>query len=348
MRILIVRLSSLGDIVHAIPVAAALRDAFPTARIDWLVETRFSPMLDLIPIIDRKVVVDFQTCIGHHSVVSVTRTLRASQYDCVLDVQGLYKSALLARLSNARRVIGFSSNHVRERWAAMLYTERHTPLDSGHRIQKNLSLLTALDVYERIPHFPIASVRSELPQLNRSSLGISKNDPFAAVCPGSSWPNKRWPPERFGRLAQLLFERFSLRSTILRGPGEESLAHMVAASSQGAARVSPPTSIRDVVAIMREASLVVACDSGPMHIAAAVGTPVVSIHGPTDPEAHGPWSQCSSAISRYRSCQCQYQRRCSAPFWCLNTITAEEVLSAAGHRLSGKTTKMQLPGTSLP
>ena len=154
------------------------------------------------------------------------------------------------------------------------------------------------------------------------------------INPGAAWPNKRWPPERFGAVAAFLRERFGLPSIALWGPGEEPLAQAVAGSSNGAAHVAPQTTIADLVELSRAASLMVSGDTGPLHIAGAAGTPIVSLFGPTDPLRNGPWVPEDETISRWAECACRYQRRCRRATWCLADITVGEVTAAIEKRMT--------------
>src|SRR5436853_492603 len=160
-RILIVKLGALGDVVHAIPVAAALRRAYPSARIDWLVSPKHREILDLVPVIDRRLVMN------DARMLAAIRELRANQYDVAIDLQGLMKSAALARASGAPRVIGFTSRYARERLASWFYTEAHDPggggmyhIDERHVVYTNLGLLAAFGIQATVPDFPIDRVES--------------------------------------------------------------------------------------------------------------------------------------------------------------------------------------------
>lgn len=327
-RILLVRLSSLGDIIHTVPVAAALRENLPAARIDWLIDDKFSEILGAIPVIDRRVAINLRTLAG------VVREIRAADYSCVVDVQGLYRSALIARATGARRIVGFSKDSLREKGARVFYSETQDPGEARHRIHKNLSLLRAFGIEHATPRFPFITEKSDMLMRIRDSLGVAAHKGFAVLCPGSSWPHKRWPAQRFGRLAFYLRERHGLATAVLRGRNEEDLAQEVTGASSGAARIAPRTSLRDVIAVMQEASIVISGDSGPMHIAAAVSTPVVALHGPTDPRQNGPWSPRDEVVSRFASCLCQYRRQCTAQSMCMEAITEQEVFAAVDRRLS--------------
>jgi len=327
MNILIVRLSALGDIVHAIPAAAALRRAFPAARIDWLLDARHRDIVDLVTAVDRVVTVRRSTLGGWTQVL---RELRATRYDVALDFQGLVKSAVLARGSGARRVAGFSLWHLREKTARPFYTSAEDA-EGGHAILKNLRLLRSLGVDDLRIEFPLAPVDSPALHTLRRSIGDGR---FALINPGAAWPNKRWPPERYGALAATIREQIGLVPTVLWGPGEETLAQAVVAASREAAILAPPTTVRDIVALSRAADLFVAGDTGPLHIAMAVGTPTVSLFGPTDPMRNGPWSASDLVVSRADRCGCHIDRRCHQPNWCLEDIGVAEVAATVQQRLA--------------
>ncbi|HKY21634.1 MAG TPA: glycosyltransferase family 9 protein [Vicinamibacterales bacterium] len=329
MNILIVRLGSLGDIIHAIPAAAAIRRAHPDARIDWLVDVRHRDLLDLVPVLDRRIAVKTS---GAGSVVEAVRELRTGAYDVALDLQGLLKSAVLARLSGAKRVIGFPPPLLRERAAGWFYTETAGE-PAPHVIDKNLSALKPLGV--RVPdvEFPLEDRKPEIAADVRGRLGIGSNDRFAIINPGAAWPNKRWPPVYFAEVARLLATRHDLRSIVLWGPSEEQLAQDVVAASDGAAAVSPPTTVADLVSLTKAAAVMISGDTGPMHVAGASGTPLVGIFGPTDPGRNGPWAEDDLTVSRFRVCSCHYQRRCRVAAWCLVDISPREVMELVDRRL---------------
>ena len=331
MNFLIVRLGALGDIIHAVPAAAALRAAFPASRIDWLVDGRHRPMIDLVTVVDHAVVLERSSLPGWMDVAGRMRQVR---YDVAIDLQGLLKSALLARASGAARVLGFSIWHLREKTARPFYSETsRDEVPSGepdHVIHKNLRLLRALGVTETRIRFPLAVVESRALHDVRTMLGGDR--PFALINPGAAWPNKRWPPERYGELAVFLRDVRGLPSFVLWGPGEEGLAGAVVETSDGAARVAPPTGLSDLLALSRAAALMISGDTGPLHIAAAAGAPTVSLFGPTDPHRNGPWSPDDVAISRFGACGCHYERRCRKPSWCLESIGVAEVTAAIQQR----------------
>jgi heptosyltransferase I len=337
-RILIVRLGALGDIVHAIPVAAALRRAFPAARIDWLVSAKHREVLDLVTVLDQRVVVnDRGSGSGGLSVRAAVTTLRRRRYDVALDLQGLLKSAAISRFSGAARVIGFNRRYARESVASLLYTTRHDPRGEGlyapsekrHVVDINLGMLQELGVTPGEPEFPIEPTPSPIADSVRAEVG----ERYALLNPGAAWPNKRWPPPRLAELAVALRGRHDLPSVVLWGPGEETLAREVVLRASGAAVLTPQTTIADVLALARGAAVMVSGDTGPTHLAAAVGTPLVGIYGPTRPERNGPWRPGDQRVSRAYICQCHHSRQCRAASMCLLDIEVAEVLAAVERRL---------------
>ena len=331
--ILIVRLGALGDIVHALPVAAALRARFPDARIDWVVDERHRELLELVPVVDRRIVLRTRSASLRRRVMELRRTLTRESYDIALDVQGLLKSAVVARFSGARRVLGFTAPHLRERAARVFYTETHDPGDTAHVIEKNLTLAASLgaDVSRiQVPLKIPASAALDAVCQRHSGAG---DTPFVVLNPGAAWPNKRWPPDRFGAVAQWLRRAHGLSSVVTWGPGDETMAAAVVDGSAGAAELAPPTSIADLVAIVREAALIVSGDTGPVHLAAAVGTPIVGIYGPTDAARNGPWSVDDVTVSRFAACGCHHKRSCRVARWCLEDISVDDVVAAITRRL---------------
>jgi lipopolysaccharide heptosyltransferase I len=334
MNVLVVRLGALGDIVHTIPAVAALRAAMPHARIDWLVEAKHRAIVDLVPAVDRVVTLNGRT-IG--AWVDAIRRLRETSYDVALDFQGLMKSAVFARASGAHRVAGFSIWHLREKSARPFYSETdqgstRTQDDAAvHVIQKNLHLLKVLGINTTHVDFPFARVPSRALEQIRVRLG---DVPFALINPGAAWPNKRWPPQHFAEIATFLRDVRGLASVVLWGPGEQELAQSIVEATAGAAHLSPATDVPDLVEISRAAAIIVSGDTGPLHIAAAVGTPAVALYGPTDPDRNGPWNPNDVKISRFDACDCHYERACHRGDWCLERVSVAEVTAGIQQRLA--------------
>jgi len=321
VRMLVVRLGALGDIVHTVPAVAAIASAAPGVSIDWLVERRHRAVLDLFAL--PATPVEIETGGSWLAMRSVVGRLRSARYDVALDFQGLLKSAVLARLSGARRVVGFITGALREPMAGMLYTERVDPGAAAHVIGKNLALARAVGVAADEILLPLASADGAGPEPSRVVLN-----------PGAGWPNKQWAPERFGQLAAAIRQKHGLTSIVTWGPGEEPLARGVVDASGGAAEAAPATSLAALMALLRRAVLVVSGDTGPLHLAAAAGTPIVGIYGPTDPGRNGPWSAFDETVSRFDACQCHHKRRCQRASRCLDDIAVSDVVHAVDVRLA--------------
>src|SRR5215471_4235956 len=327
MQILIVRLGALGDVVHTIPAAAALRRKFPDGRIDWLVDRKHREIVDLVTVVDRTIAINSTSMGGW---IEAVRTLRQTSYAAAIDLQGLLKSAVLARASGAEHVIGFSIWHLREKTARPFYSET-ADVGGGHIIARNLDLLRAVDVESTEIEFPLRMPDSDV--LERLRERLPDERPFVRINPGAAWPNKRWPAERFGAVASFIRDEAGLTPVVVWGPGEETLARGVVRVSAGAAIEAPPTSVTDLVALTRAASLLISGDTGPLHVATAVGTPVVALFGPTDPARNGPYASEDVSVSRYDACDCHYERRCHQSAWCVADVSVAEVCAAVQRRL---------------
>ena len=330
--ILIVRLGALGDVVHALPVAAALRDRFPAARIDWVVDERYQELVGLTPVVDRRIVLRSRSLPVWRRLAELRRDLAGGAWDVAVDVQGLLKSAVVARSSGAPRVLGFAAPHLREPPARFLYTETCDPGNAVHVTDKNLALAARLGAATAGRCFRIVAPASAALDAVRRLPGVGEGR-FAVLNPGAAWPNKRWAPARLAEVAEWLREARGLPSLVTWGPGDEALAAAVVEGSNGAARLAPPTRVADLAAILKAAAVVVSGDTGPLHLAAAVGTPVVGLYGPTDARRNGPWAPADVAVSRFPDCGCRWRRRCRAPRRCLDDIAVGDVTAALDRRL---------------
>ncbi len=274
-RILLVRMGAMGDIVHTLPAAASLRYSFPEAEIDWLVEERWAPLLEENP--DLTTVRRVRSRDWRH-VLHVLEELRSRSYDLALDFQGLIKSGLLAALSGSREVFGFQMAALREKFASVFY-DRQVATAGAHVVEMNLSLARAAGA---------ALERVAFPLPHPAELSLPER--FFAISPSAGWEAKRWPAESFAELIRRADKEWRIPAVINCGPGEDALAQRIVRLASPAEPRVIQGGIRDLVAIARKASVLVAGDTGPLHVAAAAGTPVVAIFGPTSPERNGPYS----------------------------------------------------------
>jgi ADP-heptose:LPS heptosyltransferase len=223
---LVVRLGSLGDLMHTLPAVAALRTSFPNARLDWVVEEKWSSLVKLVSVVDNVIAWRRSASCWWSGV----RSLRRTRYACAVDFQGLYKSAFVARLSGARRCIGFHSSFARESGAARFYTERVIP-QRGHVAEMNMSLAVAAGAMRPdVMEFPLRPPEKEASALREMLVGEGIGD-FAAISPGGGWRSKCWPPERYGALCAELWGRMGIHAIVNAGPGEQELAATVVAAA---------------------------------------------------------------------------------------------------------------------
>lgn len=327
-RFLLVRLGSLGDIIHALPAAAALRDTFPDARIDWVVEPKWARLLEGNPDVNEVISLDRKSAGG---ILSTVRKLRAAKYTCAVDFQALYKSALLAFASGAPRRIGFQSSYAREGLAAAFYTDKLNPR-GPHKVDHNLTLAEFAGAQKGRPRFPL-TVRAEDEEIVARELAARSIGDFFVLNPGGGWVSKCWPAERYGHLHQKLSEQFGLRGVVSYGPGEENLAREVIAAAAGD---HPPFAISlglgPLMALLRRAKFVVSADTGPLHMASALGAPVVGLYGPTDPARNGPYSAEDMVVRNARVSETTYRRGASYSAAMLS-ITVDQVVDAVQKRM---------------
>jgi heptosyltransferase-1 len=330
VKALLVRLSAIGDVVHTLPALAALhRHGYEAG---WVVEPPARPLLEGHPFLSQVAAAPAARAFRGGAAWAALRALRQRRYDVALDFQGLWKSAAWARLSGATRVLGYSRGGRREPLSALLAHERALPAESPHVIDKNLALLRLLGI-EAVGarEFPLPPSGAEAARVE-AALGGARLHDFVILNPGGGWASKLWPLESFGELARGLRER-GLVPLVTFGPGEEGLATRVVSASGGAAAPSFPTTLLEYVELARRARLVVAADTGPLHIACALGTPVVGLFGPTDPARNGPFSPQDLVVRRAPACAPCHRRRCAIHDGVMRQIPPSAVLEAALRRL---------------
>lgn len=347
-RLLVVRLGAMGDILHALPAVTALRQAHPWWIIDWVIEPRWralltadsatppslpgdrplaSPVVDnlhLAPTRDwRDAPFSRKTL---HEIRTLRNSLKAAEYETVVDLQGAVRSAVIGRMAGCLRLIGEA--HPRERIASWLFTER-VETSGAHVIEQDIELTSAVagdDLKHVAPWLPTdpaaeAWVDQIIPRSSQTSAAL--------INPGAGWGAKRWPAESYSAVARGMLER-GLRVLVNAGPGEEPLAEAIANATDGNAEPIVPT-LAQLIALTRRIAVCVAGDTGPLHLACALGRPVVGIYGPTDPSRNGPFG------TRFRVLRSPESRsdhtRHAEPEAGLMTIQPEEVLQAAGELL---------------
>ncbi len=331
MKALIVRMSSIGDVVHVMPALAALKHHGWDAG--WLVETPARPLLERNAAVLRTHHLPPAKAFSLGAARSTVAELRRERYDVALDFQGLWKSALWARFAGAPRSVGFASAWRREPLSSLLIREGASPTrEAVHVIDKNLALLRAIGIDEvGLREFPLPASEAEAAtvRMGLKSLGLGG---FVILNPGGGWASKLWPPEGFGTVARALRER-GLDPLVTWGPGEQGLADRVVRASEGAAVRCFPTTLLEYLELCRETRLVIAADTGPLHVACAVGAPVLGLFGPTDPERNGPFSPDDRVVRRVPLCSPCHKQRCRVHYGVMNAITPSEVVRAIDARL---------------
>ena len=331
-RILIVRTGSLGDIVHTLPAVATLKRAFPRAELDWVVERQWAPVLARNPHLARVHQLETRawrrtpaSSTTWRSVFGALRALRERRYDCALDFQGLVKSAAIARLSGAATVVGFDRGESREGASALFYTSRVRPQSDGqplHVVERNLAIAAAVGATEVVLEFPAPPAEEDIERIRATTPGPGR---YAVLSPSAGWDAKRWPQEAYAALASRVAQELSLPVIINCGPGEERVAgRVVELAAEARPRLLKP-SVGELMALLRDAALVVGGDTGPVHLAAAYQVPVVAIFGPTDPLRNGPFgARCR--VVRSQQATTTYSRRAGRE--AISGVSVESVFNA--------------------
>ncbi len=322
-RFLIIRLSALGDIVHTLPAFTALRRNFPKARLVWLVGKKGKEVLDFVPGIDEVVVLGDRGWKGKIK----------DKNQIALDFQGLVRSGLIAFLSRAETRIGFHRKNLKEPLASLFYTDRLEEIpETIHVIGKNLKLLTKVGIKEdrfefplHIPDEALDSVRQKIPELGR--YGDKRLVIFNV---GASWETKRWPAEAWGRLSEMV--RLERVSPLFLWGNEEEKRAAIKASEKSRIPLVPFLSVKEVMALIKQATLLVSGDTFALQVACALGVPVVGLFGPTNPARNGPFGPQDKVACHELDCGFCYKRKCST-FECLKKITPEEVAGLISEHL---------------
>jgi heptosyltransferase I len=312
-RILVVRLSSMGDVIHALPAVATLKHGFPGSHLTWVVAPRWAPLLEDNAFLDRVVILDRRSPQG---LLRAWRELRSVHCDFAVDFQGLIKSALTASAARPDRIYGFHHSLLREKAAALFYS-RKVMTQSAHVVDRCLDLAAAAGAGSMVRAFPIPAGTPEVPVPAGG---------FVLACPLAGWRGKQWPMASYGELAGRL--RAIGLELVVSGPGDA-----VAQLARVPDALVRPTSLAGLIALTRQAQAVVGIDSGPIHLAAALGKPGVAIFGPTDPVRNGPYGG-SITVLRSPAAQTTYKRSSTTDASML-AITPKAVMDVLRSRLGG-------------
>jgi lipopolysaccharide heptosyltransferase I len=305
MNIALVKLSSIGDVVHALPVAAALHEALPQARLVWIVERREAAVLRGHPALSEVVPVDTRAWRRARTPLAVAETtgalvalgrhLRATRFDVAIDLQGLVKSGVITAATGAPLRIGFSAGHCREGLNVLFTNQRVTPPAAArHVVDRYLSLVEPLGARARSVEFALPTDGAAETRIDELLMGagLKPRDRLVVLNPGAGRPDKRWPIECFRGLARRLADEAGAAVLVIWGPNELGDARaIVDTDAPRRVTLAPPTNLDELLAVLRRASVVVAADTGPLHLAAALGTRCAGLYGPTAGERNGPYGQ---------------------------------------------------------
>jgi lipopolysaccharide heptosyltransferase I len=291
-RFLVLRLGSLGDIVHTFPGVAALREAFPASEIVWLTHPRWSSLVKSSGLASEVRNIEPRSL---NSLRGAIRQVRSSEWDAAIDYQGLWKSAALPFFGGVARRIGFSSHTIREYGVPLLYSDR-VEAETTHIAEQNGELSMRVGARRVSAQFALgispeneAAVRAQLQR-----CGVER---YVVLSPGGGWRSKCWPAERFGALCREIRESLGLRCVVNYGPGEDDLGKAVRAASGDTDPLLYDGELGQLMAMLLGATCIVGGDTGPLHLAIALGTPAVALYGPTDPKRNGPYHVTSTPIS---------------------------------------------------
>jgi len=340
VNILIIKLSAIGDVLHTLPSLAALRRHYPGADITWVIEEAAADLIEGHPLLNRVIVSRRKRWLGDlkrgrcdrplREFRAFLRELRARPYDLVIDFHGLLKSAVIVGLCGGRRKMGYDSL---QELSGLFYNEKIPEDMSKHAVQRYLDFPRHLGAAVGAPEFaiPLTEENRRRAESLLKAAGRSLDEPFVAVSPGALWETKLWDDEKFARLCDRIADELKT-GIILTGSGRVELEGIEGRMKSRAGNLGGATTLRDLAWIYRLAALLVTTDSGPMHLAAAMGTPVVALFGPTDPVRTGPCGEGHIVIRRDLDCSPCLLKHCDS-LRCMKDITVEEVFSAVAKKI---------------
>ncbi len=349
MHLLIVKLGSIGDIIHTLPTLAAIRRTLPETEISWVVEVRSAEMLRGNELIDNLIEVDTRSLRGGKVIEEILigatnqiKELRQYKFDVTLDFQGLWKSGMIGKLSGAKRRFGFAREALREPASRMLLTDQVAVPAGIHVIRKNLALAAGalnIDIPDRDFEFPVTTRPEDVAEAEVIIQTVNSDD-FAVLNPAGGWVTKLWHAEKFGSLADRIWEEHGIASVIVAGPKETELAEKAAANSRsGHLTLAQPT-LKGFYEMAKRASVYVGGDTGPTHIAVAARAPIVGIFGPTEWWRNGSPNPDDICIERSDiGCRVDCHRRTCSKWICMD-IDIETVLDAVKNRLEPASSRL--------
>ena len=336
-NILVVKLSAIGDVIHALPVSYAVKETFPEAHLTWVVEPTAYGILEGNPFIDNIILFEkkrFRTVRGFLEEFRPFRhELRARKYDAALDLQGLFKSAAIVAQSGAKLRLGTANMREGSAYVSHPIKGAHA---SGHIVERYLDVARALGCRVDEVRFPVAVSPAEAASADAllAAEGVREDHRFAVLAIGANWPNKRWPAEQFAALSDRLYRAHYIPVLVGGGALDETIAQDIMRASE-----IPPvnlvgrTNLKQLAHVFTRAALVLGGDTGPVHLAAGLRVPTVMLMGPTDANRNGPYGQCQNAIEVDRSCRGCWKRACPKGLDCLAAITPDEVAAKIGGAL---------------
>ncbi len=334
-RILICRLSHIGDCILTLPMLHALRRRWPTAWIAWAMERPTPDLLDIHPEIDEIITVPKGWLKRPRTILHLRHELKKRRFDIVVDPQSICKSSMLGWLSAARVRVGFGGQHARE--LSHWFNNRLVEVSSDHLADRSLELLNGLDITVDKPQFnlPVSESARAFAADFLCTAGLAERN-WIVINPGASWASKRWETDRFAEVAARLLDQFDTPSVVTwAGDTEAAMSADIVRLSRGAACLAPRTSLPQLAALLARSSLFVGCDTGPLHLAASVGTTCVGLYGPTRPQDSGAWGPQHYALqNRYHSGTCRERR--NAGNQAMQTIAVDEVVEACGRAMAAR------------
>ncbi len=337
-NVLAIRLSSIGDIVHALPAVSALGETYPEAEITWAIERRYVGLLEGNPFVRRVIPLDtlgwrkrFASAQTLREIAAAFRALRERHFDAVIDFQGLLKTGLISRLCRSPRRIGYAKTPHREPGVGLFYTEEARAVAGTHVIYENLALVERLGARASSWKFPLPQ---NVDDEKYAESSLSETGDFILISPGGGWVAKLWPPASYTALVARISRCAPLAAfaIVLTGsPAEETNIRMILENAGGKRAYYVPAMLSQYIALARRARLFIGSDTGPMHLAAALGVPVVALMGPTDPARNGPFSPADIALST--RAPVNHTRRSKAPRF-LEGISVDDVIAAAEQRMA--------------